>query len=214
VLSLQPRLIRLFIIDPQPLIDAALSHLLEANEYLNVVGSAQSVKALTLRTVCPDVVLLGHAHGSSDICEMVAVCKESVPSTNVCVMSCHPHPEMLQRVIDAGAAGYMIKDAQPSELIEAIKMIAVGATYVDPRAGGLLLKMHGRTRRPGQINALSNREIQVVRLIAGGFSNKEIGATLSLSEKTIKNHISRIFSKLQVTGRTQLVIHAIKTGIA
>jgi DNA-binding NarL/FixJ family response regulator len=214
VLSLQPRLIRLFIIDPQPLIAAALSHLLEANEYLNVVGSAQSVKALTLRTVCPDVVLLGHAHGSSDICEMVAVCKESVPSTNVCVMSCHPHPEMLQRVIDAGAAGYMIKDAQPSELIEAIKMIAVGATYVDPRAGGLLLKMHGRTRRPGQINALSNREIQVVRLIAGGFSNKEIGATLSLSEKTIKNHISRIFSKLQVTGRTQLVIHAIKTGIA
>ncbi|MGD0474293.1 MAG: response regulator transcription factor [Candidatus Velthaea sp.] len=214
MLSLQPRLIRLFIIDPQPLIAAALSHLLEANEYLNVVGSAQSVKALTLRTVCPDVVLLGHAHGSSDICEMVAVCKESVPSTNVCVMSCHPHPEMLQRVIDAGAAGYMIKDAQPSELIEAIKMIAVGATYVDPRAGGLLLKMHGRTRRPGQINALSNREIQVVRLIAGGFSNKEIGATLSLSEKTIKNHISRIFSKLQVTGRTQLVIHAIKTGIA
>ncbi len=193
MLSLQPRLIRLFIIDPQPLIAAALSHLLEANEYLNVVGSAQSVKALTLRTVCPDVVLLGHAHGSSDICEMVAVCKESVPSTNVCVMSCHPHPEMLQRVIDAGAAGYMIKDAQPSELIEAIKMIAVGATYVDPRAGGLLLKMHGRTRRPGQINALSNREIQVVRLIAGGFRTKRSARHFRCRRKLSKTTLAESF---------------------
>jgi len=74
--------------------------------------------------------------------------------------------------------------------------------------------MQGQARRSGQVSALSSREREVVRLIASGFSNKEIGATLSLSEKTIKNHISRIFSKLEITARTQLVVHAIKTGIA
>jgi DNA-binding NarL/FixJ family response regulator len=214
VLSLQPRLTRLFVIDPQPLIAAALSHLLAANEHLHVVGSSQAVQALTLRTARPDVILLGHAHGSADTCEMVTKCKENVAATRVCIMSCHPHPEMLQRVIDAGAEGYLIKDAQPAEVIEAIRMIAMGATYVDPRVGGLLLKMQGQARRAGHVSALSSREREVVRLIAGGFSNKEIGEALSLSEKTIKNHISRIFSKLEVTARTQLVVHAIQTGIA
>ncbi len=214
MLASQTRQIRLFIVDPQPLIAAALSHLFEANDYLHVVGTSQAVKALTLRTVCPDVILLGHAHGSTDMCEMVAVCKEAVATARICIISCHAHPELLQRVLDAGAEGYTIKDAHPNELIEAIKTIALGTTYVDPRVGGLLLKMHGRSRRTGLMNALSYREIEVIRLIAGGFSNKEIGVTLTLSEKTVKNHISRIFSKLQITGRTQLVIHAIKTGIA
>jgi DNA-binding NarL/FixJ family response regulator len=214
VLVSPPRQIRLFIVDPQPLIAAALSHLFEANEHLHVVGTTQHVKALMLRTVCPDVILLGHAHGSTDMCEMVAVCKDAVATARVCIVSCHAHPELLQRALDAGAEGYTIKDAHPNELIEAIKTIAVGTTYVDPRVGGLLLKMHGRSRRMGQMNALSAREIEVIRLIAGGFSNKEIGVTLTLSEKTIKNHISRIFSKLHISGRTQLVIHAIKTGIA
>jgi DNA-binding NarL/FixJ family response regulator len=214
VLDLQPRLIRLFIVDPQPLIAAALSHLLEADAALHVVGSSQTVRALLLRTVSPDVILIGHSHGSTDMCEMVAVCKEAVAAARVCIVSCHAHPELLQRVIEAGAEGYTIKDTHPSELIEAIKTVASGIHYVDPRVGGLLLKMNGRSRRTRNINALSARESEVVRLIANGFSNKEIGASLSLSEKTVKNHISRIFSKLHITGRTQLVIHAIKTGIA
>jgi DNA-binding NarL/FixJ family response regulator len=214
VVTVQARQIRLFIVDPQPLIAKALGHLFAVDEELNVVGSSQRVKALLLRTVCPDVILLGNEHGASDMVETIAVCKEAVPNSRLCVISCHTHPDLLQRVFDAGADGYTIKDVEPSELVRAIKTIAGGATYVDPRVGGYLLKTRSRGQNVRKLSALSYRELQIVKLIAEGMSNKEISSSLDLSEKTIKNHISRIFAKLQITGRTQVVAHAFKSGIA
>jgi DNA-binding NarL/FixJ family response regulator len=207
------RQIRLFIVDGQPLIAAALSHLFASDEAFHVVGTSQRIKALMMRTVCPDVIILGHEHGSTDMCEIIAGCKEAVPAAKICVVSCHAHPELLQSVIDAGAEGYTIKDVSPGELMDAIKTIADGTVYVDPRVGGSLIKMRGRSQSNGRLNHLSARETEIIRLIANGYSNKEISASLTLSEKTIKNHISRIFSKLHITARTQAVVHAIKTGI-
>ena len=204
----------MFIVDPQPLIASALEHLFAADEELLVVGSSQRVKALLLRTVCPDVILLGNEHGASDMVETIAVCKEAVHNSRICVISCHTHPDLLQRVFDAGADGYTIKDVQPSELLRAIKTVASGTTYVEPRVGGYLLKTRSRATRTRKLNTLSHREMEIVKLIAEGLTNKEISSSLELSEKTIKNHISRIFAKLQITGRTQAVAHAFKSGIA
>jgi DNA-binding NarL/FixJ family response regulator len=205
---------RLFIVDTQPLIAAALSQFFATCSDFVVVGSSQRVRGLMLRTVCPDVVLLGHEHGTTDMAMMIEECKQAVPAVRVCVVSCHAHPELLQQAIAAGADGYTIKDAEPTELVNAIKSIALGMTYVDPRVAGQLAKRRGRSRRNGNGSALSEREAEVIRLIASGMSNREISVALTLSEKTIKNHVSRIFAKLHITARTQAVVHAIQTGIA
>lgn len=208
------RQVRIFIIDPQPLIAAALHHLFAANGIFQVVGTAQIVKALMLRTVCPDIILLCQEHGSTDICEMISACRAAAPAAKVCVVACHTHPELVPRALEAGADGYTIKDTAPTELLDAVVQIHNGSTYVDPRIGTYQVSPSTSSRRVRTLNHLSIRETEVLKLIADGYSNREISIALSLSEKTIKNHISRIFAKLHITARTQAVIHAIKTGIA
>jgi DNA-binding NarL/FixJ family response regulator len=118
----------------------------------------------------------------------------------------------MQRCLACGVDGYIVKDISPGELMRACKAVARGETYFDPRvAGGLLRRL--QSERPAE-DELSLRESEIVRLIAAGLSNKEIGERLCLSEKTVKNHVSRIFSKLQITARTQAAIYAIRNGIA
>jgi DNA-binding NarL/FixJ family response regulator len=207
------RRIRLFIVDPQPLIAAALQHFFAASDDFNVIETAQHVRLTMLRTIRPDVVLLAREHGSNDICESIAVAKDAVPATKIFLLSCHTHPEMVRRVLDAGASGYAVKDIAPIELTNALRSVADGRTYLDSRVEGFAQRSGFPTRR-NHLNSLSERETEIVKLIAEGRSNREISESLGLSEKTIKNHISRIFAKLHITARTQAVVHAIKTGIA
>jgi two-component system NarL family response regulator len=209
-----PQAIRLFIIDPQPLIAAALGYLFAANTAFSVVGTAQLVAAVVLRAASPDVVLLCQEHGSTDLADMVGACSAAVPAAKVCVVACHSHHELGVRVLASGAVGYAVKDANPAELIEAVIGIHNGAKYLDPRIEAGTIGANGAAHRTRTLNPLSVRETEVLKLIAGGYSNREISIALSLSEKTIKNHISHIFAKLHITARTQAVIHAIKTGIA
>jgi DNA-binding NarL/FixJ family response regulator len=205
--------VRIFIIDAQPLIAAALLHLFAANSPFEVVGTAGVVAATVLRAAEPDVIVLCQDHGSTAICDMVEACRSAVPAAKICVVACHLHYELLPRITKAGADGFAVKDAAPAQLLDAILHIHGGGTYIDPRIIAFGSRSNGSTRtRP--VNALSGRETEVLKLIADGYSNREISIALSLSEKTIKNHISRIFAKLHITARTQAVIHAIKSGIA
>jgi len=213
--STDTKTIDLFIVDPQPLIAAALSQLLNAVEGMQVVGTSQRIRPLLLQSASPEVIILSHEHGSTNMREMIEACKAAVPKSKICVISCHEHPELLQLVLDAGVDGYTIKDVEPSELLTAINSIAAGSTYVDPRVAGVLLRQRGPFGRSmSTAKHLSTREVAVVKLIANGMSNKEISSNLDLSEKTVKNHVSRIFEKLNMSSRTQVVVHAIKTGIA
>ena len=119
----------------------------------------------------------------------------------------------MQRCLAAGADGFVVKDTSVSELTSAIKLLAEGTPYVDPRVAGGVLRRRAMHQEIS-LNELSNRETEIVRLIAQGLSNRDIGANLLLSEKTIKNHISRIFEKLQVSARTGVAVYAIRKGIA
>src|SRR5450631_3799086 len=206
--------IRIFIIDAQPLIAAALRHFFDANSPFEVVGTDQYVAASSLGSARPDVVVLCQDHGASDICDTIEASRNVAPAAKICVVACHLHPELLPRVMEAGADGFTVKDTAPADLLEAVIHIHAGETHVDPRMGAFLRPSNGSTRRVRTINGLSARETEVLKLIADGYSNREISIALSLSEKTIKNHISRIFAKLHITARTQAVIHAIKSGIA
>jgi DNA-binding NarL/FixJ family response regulator len=143
----------------------------------------------------------------------IGMCRLACPRARIGVLSEHLSSEAMQRVLSAGADGYIIKDITPDELLAAVKSMAGGNLYVDPRLVGLILRKHAGIGRRDP-NELSPRESDIVRLIAAGLSNREISDRLSLSDKTVKNHISHIFAKLNVTARTQVVIYAMRSGLA
>ena len=117
----------------------------------------------------------------------------------------------MQRALAAKADAYIAKDTSPATLIEIVTSVASGEFYADPRiAGAILRRRSGRVQAPG---ALSSREHEIVRLIAEGMSNRQIGKQLTLSEKTVKNHVSHILAKLHVTARSGVAVYAIRNGL-
>jgi two-component system response regulator DegU len=201
------------VIEGQVLFGKALCQVFSLNQGLQIVGDSDVVDRTELEKAGPDLILLDVDGGSVEVGEALAACRDAAPNARVCVLSMRQQPEMMQCCLAAGAEGYIIKDVTPAELIRAVKIVAAGETYVDPRIAGDLLRRRSRSNGRADINELSIRETEVIRLIAEGLSNKEISARLNLSEKTIKNHVSRIFSKLNIYARTQAAVHAIKMGL-
>ena len=151
--------------------------------------------------------------GFVDLGEAVAASRSALPTVKICTLSMHVQPDVMQRCLNAGVDGYIVKDVSPNEFMRAIKSVAVGEIYVDPRIAGRLLRRRASNQRYPDPCDLSTREVEVVRLIVAGMSNKEISANLNLSEKTIKNHVSRIFTKFNCTARTQAAVYALRSGL-
>src|SRR5665213_2641422 len=187
--------VRVLVIEGQALFAKALCQVLASDPEIDVVGDSDSMANAPLRRLRPDLIVLDLDGHHVEFSEAMRTCREHAPQAKVCVLSTHVQPEVMQRCLSAGADGYVVKDILPVELIRAVKR----------RSNGF-----GRAAQ----NELSVRETEIIRLIARGMSNKEISAKLHLSEKTVKNHISRIFAKLNITARTQAAVHAIKTGLA
>ncbi len=204
--------VRVLVIEGQALFGKALCQVLASDNEIEVVGDADSIANAPLRRMRPDLIVLDLDGHHVELSDAMRTCREHAPQAKVCVLSTHVQPEVMQRCLSAGADGYVVKDILPVELIRAVKSVASGQAYVDPRvAGGVLKRRTGYGR--GTQNELSVRETEIIRLIARGLSNKEISGKLHLSEKTVKNHISRIFAKLNINARTQAAVHAIKTGL-
>jgi DNA-binding NarL/FixJ family response regulator len=207
--------LRTFVVERQSLIAKALHSFLNQNALVRVVGDAPSVRAEDMERTRPELIVYGLDNASQDVTEALAVARSVLPNVRFCVLSSYANPDVMQRSIASGADGFVVKDVTPSELDVALRVLASGASYVDPRVAGGMLKRRFTTGAPGSaISELTSREADILRLIATGFSNKEISAKLKLSEKTIKNYVSRIFSKLNVSARTQAAVYAIKAGFA
>ena len=205
--------VRVLVIEGQALFGKALCQVLASDPDIEVVGDADSIANAPLRRMRPDLIVMDLDGHDVELSEAMRTCRDLAPQAKVCVLSTHIQPEVMQRCLSAGADGYVVKDILPVELIRAVKTLAGGQAYVDPRvAGGVLKRRSGGYGRGAQ-NELSVRETEIIRLIARGMSNKEISGKLHLSEKTVKNHISRIFAKLNISARTQAAVHAIKTGL-
>jgi DNA-binding NarL/FixJ family response regulator len=208
------RPIRVLVIEGQALFGKALCQVLASEPDFEVVGDADSVANAGLRSARPDVIVLDLDGNLGDFGDAMRTFRELAPQAKVCILTTHVQAEVMQRCLSAGAEGYIIKDILPAELVHAVRSVASGHAYVDPRVAGGVLKSRSTPLGRRRQNELSTRETEIIRLIARGLSNKEISTSLHLSEKTVKNHISRIFAKLNITARTQAAVHAIKTGLA
>ena len=135
------------------------------------------------------------------------------PTSKACIISFRAVPATVRQCLSLGAGGFLLKECTVEELYRAVRAVTAGEIAVDPRLAGSLLKGVDAERTPGKNPALSEREMEVIRLIALGLTNRQIAAQLKLSEKTIKNHVSHIFRKLKITARTQAAIHAISNNM-
>ena len=206
--------VRVLVVEGQVLFAKALCQVLSADAEIEILGDAPRITVAPLAKMLPDVIVIDLDGHGVDFHDAMRHCRAESPNSRVCVLSINTQAEVLQRCLSLGADAYILKDITPAELVRAVKAVAAGQSYVDPRMAGQLLRRRTLSPARSAVSELSVRETEVVRLIAGGLSNKEISARLSLSEKTVKNHISRIFSKLNITARTQAAVHAIKTGLA
>jgi DNA-binding NarL/FixJ family response regulator len=211
MIDFQGNRFRIVLLVKQTIIGKALCHLLAGDKELDVLPGITSIDELSLAMQMPDLLLVD-LERFDEINDIVAICRRASPHTKIAVLTSSDAQPSMKRCVACGVDGYIIKDVLPAEFIRACKALARGESYFDPRLAGALLQRL-RIGAPAS-DELSIRESEVIRLIALGHSNKEIGSELLLAEKTVKNHITRIFSKIQVTARTQAAIYAIRNGMA
>jgi DNA-binding NarL/FixJ family response regulator len=201
--------LRVLIIEKQMLFAKAMAQVLSADPDIKVVGIASSRDS---GAFAKDIDVVVIDIDTEEIDDVVEQFKSRSPETRVCALSAHTQGELMQHCLCAGADAYIVKDSSLQELVAAIKTLGEGSSYVDPRVAASLLRRRGPAKR--LTNELSPREREVIRLIAQGLSNRDIGGRLVLSEKTIKNHVSHIFAKIHCTARSQAAVHAIRIGLA
>jgi two-component system NarL family response regulator len=206
-------LLRVVIIESQVLFAKALAGIFSEDAGFVVVADFRTPDEAGLAAARPHVVVIDLDGQPTDVAATLRTCSTGAPEGRICVLSMHLSSEMMQRCLNNGAEAYIVKDISPGELLRAIKTVADGQSYVDPRVAGGLLRRRSLNAGKPDIMELSAREAEVLKLIAEGLANKQISARLHLSEKTVKNHVSRIFSKLNISARTQAAVHAIRAGI-
>lgn len=191
----------------------ALAHMLGKDENIEVVAALKRIDDPLFASSEPDLVLIDLDTHPIDLGEALRICRKDAPKAVVCVMTNRVKIEIMQRCLSLGIDGFFSKDMDPEEFIRGLRSVAGGQGYVDPRVAGGLLRRRSLRQVEDPSADLSLRELDIIRLIADGLSNKEISARLYLSEKTIKNHTARIFIKFGVSARTQVAVHALKAGI-
>jgi two-component system, NarL family, response regulator LiaR len=204
---------RTLIIESQTLFVGALEQYLALEPIIDVVCVAGAITELLVRSSRPDLVIIDIDAAGVDLGEAVKLSRTLSEHVRVCVLSMHYRADLAQSCFDAGIDGYVRKDVTPAEFRHSIRSIAEGERPVTPSAEVQPLGRHSSSGTSAPMEILSPREIEVVRLIAGGMSNKAIAVTLHVSEKTVKNHVSRILAKLNFTARTQAAIYALQSGL-
>jgi DNA-binding NarL/FixJ family response regulator len=204
-------MIAVLLVDDHPVVRAGLAGILAGEPGITVVGEAASAhEAVTMAAARqPDVVLMDLRMPGGDGVEATAGVLAVAPGARVVVLTTYDSDADILRAVEAGAAGYLLKDAARSDLVAAIRSAARGETVLAPAVATRLVD---RMRRPPPADTLSPRELQVLRLVAKGLSNAEIGRELSISEATVKTHLLRTFGKLGVSDRTAAVTTALAAG--
>jgi DNA-binding NarL/FixJ family response regulator len=203
--------IRILLVDDHPVVRHGVRGMLDAEPDLTVVGEASSGAAgvAAAAELAPDVVLMDLRMPDGDGVEATGRILARLPRTRVVVLTTYETDRDILRAIEAGACGYLLKDASPAELADAVRAAARGETVLAPSVASTLVR---QVRAPAP-PALSAREAQVLRLVAEGRTNADIGRELFISEATVKTHLLRVFAKLDVADRTAAVTRAMALGM-
>jgi DNA-binding NarL/FixJ family response regulator len=208
--------IRIVIADDHSMIREGLKQLLELDGDIQVVGEAGNGEEClaVIEKVKPDVVLLDINMPVMNGLKMLEVLRNSEnKSQRVLILTIHNEVEYLMKAVEIGVEGYVLKDSESSVLKKAIYKVHSGEEYIDFTMVPLLNEKIAQEKEKVEDEKLTRREIEVLKLLAEGLFNKEIAYKLSISEKTVKNHVSNIFKKIGVFDRTQAAVYAIKNNI-
>lgn len=208
--------IAVLIVDDHAVVREGLRGFLQLQDGIEVAGEAGDgeealEQALALR---PDVILMDLVMPKLDGVAAMRELRERVPESRVIVLTSFLDDERLLPAIQAGAAGYLLKNAEPAELARAIRAAHAGETIIDPTVASRLVKAIADGRRSPADQTLTRREREVLELIARGRSNKRIAFELGISEKTVKTHVGHVLAKLGVSDRTQAALVAVREGLA
>ncbi|WP_018680961.1 response regulator [Actinokineospora enzanensis] len=205
--------VRVLVVDDQRLIREGIASLLGLQAGVEVIGTAADGAEAVERTLAlaPDLVLMDVRMPGMDGVAAVAALRTRAPGCRVVMLTTFDDEELVVRALRAGAAGYLLKDLPAAELADAIRLAHAGVTQLDASAARHVAA--ALAAPVPTVDALTERETEILRLIARGATNREIAGRLYLSEGTVKNHVSRILGRLGLRDRTQAAIHARDRGL-
>jgi DNA-binding NarL/FixJ family response regulator len=206
-------MIRIMLVDDSAAVRKGLSELLEAVPGMQLVGSApDGLSAIQMaEAVKPDVVLMDLSMPEVDGVEATQRILADRPQTKVVVLTAFSEQPRIFAALDAGAVGYLLKDAEPDELVRGVRAAAAGESPFSPKAAAALVARRAEQR---QRERLTDRERQVLTLVSQGLANKAIARRLGVSEKTVKAHLTTVFTRIGVTDRTQAAVWALHHGVS
>ena len=213
-------MIRVLVVDDQALVRGGFRLILESQPDIEVVGEAADGRAALakVRELRPDVVLMDVRMPGMDGLEATRQLLSGGEAPRILMLTTFDLDEYVYDALRAGASGFLLKDVRPEQLAEAVRVVADGETLLAPAITQRLVQQYVRRTRPGTtrptaLDALTERELSVLRLMARGRSNAEIAAALFLSETTVKTHVTHVFGKLGLRDRAQAVVVAYESGL-
>jgi two-component system, NarL family, response regulator NreC len=207
--------IRVVVVDDHAVVRSGLHLLLDAHEDIEVVGEAGNAKdaIFRARALKPDVILLDVVMPGATGIEVLPELLRESPQTKVLVLSMQDDPSYVREAFGAGASGYVLKEAADEEVVSAVREIAKGGQYVHPTLGARIVAAEAEERAAVEADPLSEREREVLRLLALGHTNQEIAEELYISVRTAESHRAHIMQKLRLATRAELVRYALSHGL-
>jgi two-component system response regulator NreC len=207
--------VRILIVDDHAVVRSGLRLLLEAEEDLEPVGEAGSARDAIFRAreLKPDVILMDVVMPDGSGLDAVPTLVHERPETKVLMLAMQDDPHYVRQAFSAGASGYVLKEAADTEVVAAIREVARGGRYVNPELGARLVAADTEERRRAEEDPLSEREREVLHLLALGHTNQEIARQLYISVRTAETHRAHIMQKLRLSSRAELVRYALSAGL-
>jgi two-component system response regulator NreC len=207
--------IRVLIVDDHAVVRTGLRRVLDAEADIETVAEAPDAERAIFEAIesKPDVVLLDVMLPGKSGIEALPSLLQAVPTVKVLILSMQDDPRYVREAFDAGASGYVLKEAADMEVVGAVRAVSAGEQYVHPTLGARMVAADAEARRRADADPLSDREREVLRLLALGHTNQEIASMLFISVRTAETHRAHIMSKLGLGSRAELVRHALAEGL-
>jgi two-component system response regulator NreC len=207
--------IRVLVVDDHAVVRSGLRRVLDAEPDIETVGEAENAERAVFEAIQhkPDVVLMDIVMPGKSGIEIIPALQQDAPEVKVLLLSMQDDPRYVREAFAVGASGYVLKEAADTEVVGAVRAVAAGERYVHPTLGARLVQAEAEERRRAEQDPLSDREREVLRLLALGHTNQEIAQMLYISVRTAETHRAHIMQKLRLSSRAELVRYALERGL-